>query len=629
MTLPTADKPRFFFRTKTMSEGTLEVGRFLGTEGISEPYYWEIDLVCDDPNVDFLSLIGESARLKIKGRRIDRYVHGIVSRFEMFALPPRSGSKKGHGKAHFRAWLVPPHLKLALKRRMRVFQNKTTRQIVTQVLQDGNITDLDWKGVTASYSPRGYCVQYRESDWDFVCRLLEEEGISYHFDHGEEKVTTVFTDHSSAFKSIEKEEKVIYNADTSMVVEQEYVHNIQFGQQMLVSKVELRDYDFKEPNRPVKAVAHAKKKGGFEVYDYPGEFIDSGLGKRLAQVRLEELQCEGATGTGGSDCSRFMAGRTFKLGGDTKEEKHPRRDLNQEFLLIRVTHAGEQPQVYAEEGGKGHSTYGNKIIVMPTKQSFRPPRVTPRPQAVGTHTAVVVGPSGEDVYVDKYGRVKVQFHWDRDGKVDENSSCWVRVSHAWAGQGFGAIFLPRIGQEVLISFLEGDPDRPLITGRVFNGVQDVPSLVGGNYVGGKTDSGQGGLPANKTRSSIRSCSSPGSGSNEIRFEDRGGSEQIYIHAEKDLDFEVENNMNAVVKGGVEQEITEGRKISAKSSEVDITNGSTHKARTVTVTASQSLTLKCGMSKIELTPSSIMISSTTVTSTASAIQTIQGTMVKIN
>jgi len=288
----------------------------------------------------------------------------------------------------------------------------------------------------------------------------------------------------------------------------------------------LNDFDFKKPKTSLGATTNVSRKYGkakFEMYDYPGEYLEHGEGDRLADVRLNELQTQYEILHGQASARGLAAGCTFKL------KNHPRGDQNREYLITGVLlHADAGEFATASAGGNGSDFFSCSFTAIDSKQTFRPPRLTPKPIVQGPQTAIVAGPGGEEIYTDEHGRVKVQFHWDRYGKSDENSSCWMRVSQAWAGKTWGSIHIPRIGQEVIVEFLEGDPDRPIITGRVYNADATPPY----------------GLPGNKTQSGIKSRSSKGGGSanfNEIRFEDKKGSEEVYIHAEKDQNNIVEND----------------------------------------------------------------------------------------
>jgi type VI secretion system secreted protein VgrG len=378
-------------------------------------------------------------------------------------------------------------------------------------------------------------VQYRETDLDFISRLLEEEGIFYFFEHTDQKHLLVFGDSTVNYKPIPGEPKVVFNPTGGMVVREESVYQFAFSRQIRSGKYTLRDFNFEKPTLDLTAQDKATAHQELEVYDYPGEYLEQAPGKRLAKIRLEEAVMFKDLAKGNSSCPRFTPGFTYKM------TKHEHSQFNKEYLLLRVVHSGTQPQVLEELADPGSTfSYANEFSALPSSVTFRPERDTPKPIVEGVHTAIVVGPKGEEIYTDKYGRVKVQFHWDRLGKNDENSSCWIRVSQGWAGGGWGAVFLPRIKQEVIVDFLEGDPDHPIITGRVYHGTNMPPYP----------------LPDEKTKSTVMSNSSlGGKGSNEMRFEDKKGSEEIFIHAQKDMNEKIENNHSTTV--GTDRTITVG------------------------------------------------------------------------
>ena len=371
----------------------------------------------------------------------------------------------------------------------------------------------------------GYCVQYRESDWAFVSRLLEEDGICYFFEHAEDRHVLVMADHKGAYRPIPGDPEVWFNPVDGAVEDREHVHEFRFGEQIRSGRASLRDFYFPLPEQRTDVHEQAKKDADLEVYDYPGEYRfpagnDPDRGQGIVRRRLEATQATRRSGAGKGDCMRLVPGHTFTLMG------HRRAELSGEYTLLTVQHRGQQPQVLDQDGAAGEFAYESRFTCIERPVVYRPPRATPRPFVRGLQSAVVVGPPGEEVHTDEQGRVMVQFHWDRQGRYDEHSSCWIRVSQLWAGPGWGAMFLPRIGHEVLVDFLEGDPDKPIITGRVYHGSNQVPYP----------------LPAEKTKSTIKSDSSLGGGGyNELRFEDRKGAEQIFMHAEKDLDIHVKHD----------------------------------------------------------------------------------------
>jgi type VI secretion system secreted protein VgrG len=518
-----ADEPRFLCNIAKSEFGVLA---FTATESISAPYEVQLTLVTEK-EVNFDDVVGKTALLTVKpddtshDKDAKRYFHGIINEF----MKTRS---KGRF-FYYQATMVPSLWLLSLERDCRIFQNKTVPDIVGTILNEAGIKEKEhfsFRVKKGDYEPREYCVQYRETDLDFISRLLEEEGIFYFFEHTDQRHLLVFGDSTVNYKPIPGEPKVVFNPTGGMVVREESVYQFAFSRQIRSGKYTLRDFNFEKPTLDLTAQDKATSHQELEVYDYPGEYLEQAPGKRLAKIRLEESVMFKDLATGNSSCPRFTPCFTYKM------TKHEHSQFNKEYLLIRMVHTGTQPQVL-EELADSDSTfsYANEFSAVPSSVTFRPERDTPKPIVEGVHTAIVVGPKGEEIYTDKYGRVKVQFHWDRLGKRDENSSCWIRVSQGWAGGGWGGIYLPRIDQEVIVDFLEGDPDRPIITGRVYHGTNMPPYP----------------LPDEKTKSTIMSNSSLGGGGfNELRFEDKKGQEEIYLHGQKDWTIAIENDKNQTV-----------------------------------------------------------------------------------
>ncbi len=463
-------------------------------------------------------MVGEKAAFVWKTPEGERWIHGIVSRID----------QTGRGKklARYSVRLVPRVWILTLRRQSRIFQNLTTPDILKEVLTSGGIPSDHFKlSLKRSYKPRKYCVQYRETDFDFLSRLMEEEGIFYHFEHTEDGHVMILGDDPVAQVAIAGEATVPFAEESGLVGDEgagEHVGRFQFGHSVRSGTTTLREFDFKKPTLSLETQSQADTEKRLELYDYPGGYPDTSIGNELVRIRLEEARAVRALGSGEGNCRRFAAGYRFML------DEHWNENLNQEYLLVRVQHWGEQPQAAEEDVAEAAEalTYHNHFECIPAAVTFRPPRITPRPRVEGPQTAVVTGPSGEEIHTDEHGRVKVHFHWDRLGPKDDKSSCWIRVSQGWAGAAWGAMYIPRVGQEVVVEFLEGDPDRPLITGRVYNADNPPPY----------------GLPGEKTKSTLKSKSSPGGGGfNEIRFEDAAGSEEIFVHAQKDQNIVVGND----------------------------------------------------------------------------------------
>jgi type VI secretion system secreted protein VgrG len=504
---------RFLFSVEGLSQ-PLRVLRFSGDEGLSELFHFELTLGSHDGAIGIDDVVGLPALFTIMDTGGEqRQVHGMVSRFEQ--------GDAGKKITLYHATLVPQVWRLQHRHDIRIFQQESAPDIIVKVLEGAGIAAGSGfrLALQGSYRPREYCVQYRESDWAFVCRLMEEEGILWFFEHHEDKDILVLGDRPAVHAPILGKDSVPFRAETGALVGHEHVSRFLFAGEVRSGKVTLRDWNFQKPTLLLEGDARDKDRADLEVYDYPGVYEAPREGVDLAKIRLEERQALRHTGDGDGGVGRFTPGYTFKL------VEHSRESFNRAYVITSVEHEGVEPTM-TEGTTSAEHRYQNRFQCIPEGVPFRPPRHTPKPTVKGLQTAIVVGPSGEEIYTDVHGRVKVQFHWDRLGKKDEKSSCWLRVSQVWAGEAWGAMHIPRINQEVLVDFLEGDPDRPIVVGRVYH-ANNVPPYP---------------LPANKTRSTVKSSSTPGGGgSNELRFEDKKGSEEIYLHAQKDLTILVEHD----------------------------------------------------------------------------------------
>jgi type VI secretion system secreted protein VgrG len=514
----------FLFHSDALPKASLDVYHFSGHESMSQPFEFQIDLVCADPDLDLEAPISQGACLTLRGRlfdgsRYNRHVHGVIERFVQL----------GAGTCHsrYQATLVPSIKPLAFTRDSRIFQKQSTPDISQAILKDDRIPG-DWISpmLHGSYAPRDYCVQYQESDLNFIQRLWEEEGVFYFFEHQNDKDKLVLGDGGYAFSELPAYAEIRLR-DTQHLYE-ECLFEFRAESALRPGATVLRDFKFKQPALNMEVTAQSDKFSAFKLYYFPGEYVDPGMGQQLAKVRLEEQQCQKNRYVARGNVRALLPGHTFEVKG------HRRNDCNQKYLILSVQHEGTQSAALGEEGGKDAAapSYENQMECIPAKVPYRPARETPVPSIQGVQTAIVVGPPGEEIHCDEHGRVKVQFHWDRQGKKDDDSSCWVRVSQPWGGVGQGGVFIPRIGQEVVVQFLEGDPDRPLIVGRVYNGENPVPH----------------GLPAAKNISTIRSASTPGGGGfNELKFDDTAGSELVFFHAQKDHNEIVGHDHEALVK----------------------------------------------------------------------------------
>jgi len=510
-----ADEADFTFQIEECDE-ELRVIRFQGEERISRPFRFVVDLAAEDPELDFSELLAKPALLTIRGEDSDRYVSGIVQRFVQTGGRDRFTT--------YRAEVVPSISLLALRIKHRIFQEKSVRDIITQILDEAGIESDRFRfSLQGEHPEREYCVQYAESELAFIMRLMEEEGIFFFFEHTEEGHVLVMADDAGEHSDIAGTLPVIFREPSGMAPDEEFVHTCRYRARIRTGAVVLRDFFPGNPGLDLEVEA-GNPDAFLLCYDYPGNYHAADVGTGWARARLEAFTAGGFRLEGEGACRRFLPGYLFDLGD------HPTGALNRKYLLTGVFHQGDQPGSLAEEAHEATHVYRNTFICILPEIPYRAPRNTRKPKIYGKQTARVVGPSGEEIYTDEQGRVKVQFLWDREGQLDESSSCWVRVSEAFAGGAYGTLFLPRIGQEVVLSFLEGDPDRPLVTGRVYNGDHPVPCD----------------LPGEKTRSLIRTKSYKGDGGNEIRFEDNGGSEQFYLHAQKDLDTRVLHDMKETV-----------------------------------------------------------------------------------
>jgi type VI secretion system secreted protein VgrG len=452
----------------------------------------------------------------------ERPMHGMISRFTQLG--------RRDGLTSYRAEMVPWLWFLSLTSDCRIFQNMSVPEIVETVFKEQGYSDFQIKCLQA-YPKRDYCVQYRETHLNFVSRLLEEEGIFYFFEHSKDKHLLTLADHNSSVKYCPGI-RAVRMANTGGLQEDEVVTDLERELSVTTGKVTLRDYDYLKPSVQLESAMPGEQEG--EAYDYPGGYVQREDGDRYARLRLEECEAQRCIVRGSGNCRSFQSGGRFDL------IEHYAPDANLTYHLLLVRHAGKVEGYRSEEGAS--FDYHNEFVAMPYDVPYRPPRTAEKPVVHGSQTAVVVGKGGEEIWVDKYGRVKVQFFWDRKGKRDENSSCWVRVSSTWAGKIWGFVQIPRMGQEVIVDFLEGDPDQPIITGRVYNADQMPPYA----------------LPGNQTQSGVKSRSSKGGTGenfNELRFEDKKGSEEVYIHAERNKRVVVEVDRTESV--GHDERITIG------------------------------------------------------------------------
>ena len=562
-----AGKPMRF--STPLPDDTLMIERLEGEEAVSEPYTIHLDLLSTDAGVDAAALLRKpvSVAIELESGK-PRYFHGVVRRFVQLG--------RASGLVSYRAEVVPWLWFLSLTSNCRIFQQKTVPDIVKAVLTDMGVSDVKLS-LAGKYKAREYCVQYRESDLAFISRLMEDEGIYYFFEHEAGKHTLVIADSPSAVASgpVSRLKMAPMSGGSES---NDYITDLEVDNEVVSGKVTLVDYNDTVPKRMESSVAGgAKGTEQYRRFDYPGKFDAVDEGDRLARLRLEESESLSLVVNGTTTYRGLRSGQKLDVAD------HYRRDVNQSYHVLSASHSGAEGG-YRSKDGEGGFTFETRFEGIPHAVPFRPAPVTPKSIVHGTQTAVVVGPAGEEIYVDKYGRVKVQFFWDQAGKKDEKSSCWVRVSSVWAGKTWGAIHTPRIGQEVVVDFLEGDPDRPIIVGRVYNAEQMPPYD----------------LPANSTQSGIKSRSAKGGSPanfNEFRFEDKKGSEQVFFHAEKNSDIEVEKDETHWVGNDRKKTIDHDETAHVKHDRTEtVDNNETvtiHGLRAVTVDKDDTVTVKSG------------------------------------
>jgi uncharacterized protein involved in type VI secretion and phage assembly len=587
--------------------------RYRGTEGLCQLYQFEIDLAAQAEGIMLDAIVGKPAVLSINTATGARWFHGIVGRMEL--------TNETVGQTYFRVELVPAVWLLTHRYHSRIFQGKTTREIITDVLTKGGLASDRFRfSLTRTYEPREYCVQYRETDYNFISRLMEEEGIWWCFEQTEAGHTLVMADAASAYGPIEGDAKLAYRSATGMNVETEHIFRFRVAQSVRPGAVVLNDFNFEKPKLHLEALDDAGRDTTLEFADHPGKFLEQSEGSTLAGLRKEEFQAARQGAIGRSNCKRLAPGKTFEL------KDYPAAGYDGSYLVTALTHQGKESIGRTTTGGNGRTqildtrahqsllqarTNENPVIAelagallqiasrlqagdptahraltswlyhagqvakdlpstaaasganplawlsvpnlledvaqwnlidydvpvyectfecIPAAVVYRPPRVTPWPVMRGTQTARVVGPDGEEIHTDQYGRVRVQFNWDREGNeggqpklFGADSSCWIRVCQGMAGGAYGIMFIPRVGQEVIVDFLEGDPDKPIIVGRVYNADHMPPYK----------------LPDEKTKSVIKTHTSKGGGGcNEIRFEDDKDKEQLFLQAQRQMDTNV-------------------------------------------------------------------------------------------
>ncbi|WP_321808488.1 type VI secretion system tip protein VgrG [Burkholderia sp. BCC1993] len=486
-----------------------------GSDELGRLFEFRIEALADSHSLSLKDMLGKPVTVRIEQQDLStRYLNGIVVRATLAGR--RAERHYGY------ELIVRPWLWLATRRSdCRIFQNRTVPDIVQEVLAPYGFP-IENK-LTDAYVPREFCVQYNETDTAFVMRLMEFEGIYFYFRHAADSHTLVLCDAMSSHVALPGYETIPYIAqDRTAIADEEHVDGWLPAQEVSVGKHQTSDYDYTKPRADLssqKVDPRGHDHDSFASFEWPGGYRDDAPGAHYSRVRLEEQQAEHERASADTDVRGAAPGYLFTL------EHCPRADQNREYLIVRCQYRFQE-NAYASDQGAEAVVHQTMMLVQPSSLPYRSPRETPRPRTNGPQTATVVGPPGEEIWTDQYGRVKLQFRWDRYGQSNQDSSCWVRVSSPWAGGGFGGVQIPRVGDEVVVDFLNGDPDEPIVTGRVYNGEKMPPW----------------GLPGSATQSGLLSRSSPGGTTdhaNAFRFEDKKGAEQLWMHAERNFDAETE------------------------------------------------------------------------------------------
>ncbi|BFI60768.1 type VI secretion protein Vgr [Yersinia pseudotuberculosis] len=519
---------RFTLNVGDLPPETFAVASFTLHEQFSTLFALDLEVASANPNVGFGDVLDNITTLTIwRGMAVERVVNGIVSEMEQ--------GDTGFHRTRYRLTVRPALWRAGLVRNSRIFQQQNIQDILDTLLTEHQINDYAF-AFRYTHAVREFCVQYQESDLDFIQRMAAEEGLYYFFEHLDGKHTLVFSDDCAALND---GPTLPYYPNKQAQLDEWCVTTFRRRESLRPSDVLLKDYTFKNPHWAAESSDYARdlehQSARYRHYDYPGRYKDTQPGKYFAQWRVQALRNDAHQGEGATNCPALQPGVRFTL------INHPLATHNTRWQITGITHTGQQPQALEEESGEQGTTLAGQFAFIPRNQTWRPLSL-PKPCIDGPQIAIVTGPPGEEIYCDEYGRVRVRFLWDLSGKKDDSSSCWVRVSHPWAGKGWGMSAVPRIGHEVIVEFLNGDPDQPVIIGRTYH----ASNLSPGN------------LPGTKTQMSIRSKTHKGDGFNELRFEDEKGKEEVYIHAQQDMNTDVLRDQSTTIKRDMKLEVDNNR-----------------------------------------------------------------------
>jgi type VI secretion system secreted protein VgrG len=594
----------FKFNNLANPEQQLLIESFKGREGLSQAYSFELLLVCEDSGVELKSMMGQLVTIEIElATGAPRYLAGYLTRFASIG--------SDGGMARYTATLNPWFSMLKNRFDTRIFQGNTVEEVVTQVFALCPAFSRHEFRLTKPQKRYTYITQYRETDFNFVQRLLEEEGMFYYFEHTAEGHTMIICDDSSTLVPLPEQPQIRFHT-ASVTETADSITQWSGNRQLQSGKIAVQTFDYRQPKNRLPVTMNSLNKQGdvenFEIYDFPGQYTHGTYdeGEALVRLRVEALELKGKSFSGASNCRAMKPGYTFELLQHYDHDQGSAED--RQFLLMGVESEGHNNYL------NGHpASYYNTFTCVRKKIPFRPQLSTPRPTIPGPQTAIIVGPPGEEIFTDELGRVKIQFHWDRNGQYNDHSSCWVRVAQSGASGGFGSIQIPRVGDEVVVVFLDGNPDRPLVMGSLYNS-QNTPPWS---------------LPANKTQSGFLTRSTKGKGANAnfFRFEDKAGAEQIIMHAERNLDTEIEVDESHTVGGNRKIKVDGKHSETIKlETSIAVEEGSyfvTVDKGEVKINAATSITLEVGASKL------VMKSDGTITLSGNVVDVEGKTIINLN
>ncbi|MEN4829021.1 type VI secretion system tip protein TssI/VgrG [Pseudomonas sp. P39-UII1] len=606
-----AQNRRLFKLTVGLKGGQeLLLDSFAGSEGLSTNFGFQLDMISEDPSVKLKSAIGQAATIEIElANGGSRYINGHILSFG------NNGSDGGISRysALLGSWLSL----IGQRYDSQIYQDQTVEQVIRKVFDRyQGLANYEFR-INRALKPHSYITQYRESDSHFVMRLLEQEGLFFYFEHTFNSHTLIIMDDSTVLAPLPEQPQVRFHR-ASVTENADSITHWCSAREFQSGKISVQTFDYRQPRNRIPITMSSLNQQGdtpsYEIFDYMGQYTHGTHedGELMVRHRIEALELKGKTFVGTSNCRAMRPGHTFEL---TQHYEHDTGSVDdRQFLMMSIEHRGSNNYSSGSQAG-----YGNKIYCVRKKIKFRPQLDLLKPAISGPQTAIIVGPPGEEIYTDELGRVKVQFHWDRYGQFDDKSSCWVRVAQSGASGGFGSILIPRVGDEVVVVFLDGNPDRPLIMGSLYNS-QNTPPWS---------------LPANKTQSGFltRSMKGDGSTANFFRFDDKAGAEQVLMHAERNMDTEIEvdethrvgNNRMMTVDGTQTEIIKKDTVMNVQEGSLTIQVDN----QFIQVNAKQHIILQVGDSSITLTPDGVVIKGNAITTESKGATQITGSQVRIN